>query len=108
MKTIYIYNCNNKNEFICTKTVQDNLNTLYYATEIAYPETEQGYTRCFNIETNTWSQPIKDYRGKTIYRKDNPTCVLLNTINQFFNKKIDTLILIEKIKVINTKKGDKS
>lgn len=73
MKTIYIYNCNNKNEFICTKTVQDNLNTLYYATEIAYPETEQGYTRCFNIETNTWSQPIKDYRGKTIYRKDNST-----------------------------------
>ena len=43
----------------------------------------------------------------TIYRKDNPTCVLLNTINQFFNKEIDTLILIEKIKVINTKKGDK-
>ena len=43
----------------------------------------------------------------TMYRKENPYCVSLNTISQYFNKKIDVLILVEKIKVINTKKGDK-
>lgn len=43
----------------------------------------------------------------TMYKKDNPYCISLNQVNDYFNKKIDTLVLIEKIKVINTKKGDK-
>lgn len=42
-----------------------------------------------------------------IYKKDNPYTIPLNTVEKYFNKKIDTLILVEKIKVINTKKGDK-
>lgn len=43
----------------------------------------------------------------TMYKKDNPYCVPLNIVENYFNKKIDTLVLVEKIKVINTKKGDK-
>ena len=43
----------------------------------------------------------------TFYKKDNPYCILLNEVDKNFNKTVDVLILIEKIKVINTKKGDK-
>ena len=43
----------------------------------------------------------------TIYKKDNPYCITLNKIEECFNKRIDVLILVEKIKIINTKKGDK-
>ena len=43
----------------------------------------------------------------TIYRKENPQCISLNKIDNYFNKKIDVLILVEKIKVITTKKGEK-
>ena len=43
----------------------------------------------------------------TMYRKQNPYCIPLNTVENYFDKKIDTLILVEKVKTINTKKGDK-
>ena len=43
----------------------------------------------------------------TFYKKDNPYCILLNEIDNNYDKTVDVLILIEKIKVINTKKGDK-
>lgn len=43
----------------------------------------------------------------TMYKKDNPYCVPLNNIENYFNKKVDTLVLVEKLKVITTKKGDK-
>ena len=43
----------------------------------------------------------------TMYKKDNPYCIPLNTVDKYFLKKIDTLILVDKIKSINTKKGDK-
>ena len=43
----------------------------------------------------------------TMFRKDNPYCIPLNTVENHFGKQIDTLILVEKIKVISTKKGDK-
>ena len=41
------------------------------------------------------------------YRKDNPYCITLNKVEDNFNKTVDVLIVVEKIKVINTKKGDK-
>ena len=41
------------------------------------------------------------------YKKDNPYCIPLNTVDKYFDKQIDTLILVEKIKIIDTKKGDK-
>ena len=43
----------------------------------------------------------------TQYRKDNPYCITLNKVEDNFNKTVDVLIVVEKIKVINTKKGDK-
>ena len=43
----------------------------------------------------------------TRYRKDNPYCITLNKVEQNFDKTVDVLILVEKIKIINTKKGDK-
>ena len=42
----------------------------------------------------------------SIYKKENPYCIFLNTIEDNFNKTIDCLILVEKIKVITTKKGE--
>ncbi len=43
----------------------------------------------------------------TNYKKDNPYCIPLNTVENYFDKTVDVLILVEKIKVINTKKGEK-
>ncbi|MBE6157459.1 MAG: DNA polymerase III subunit alpha [Firmicutes bacterium] len=43
----------------------------------------------------------------TAYLKDNKYAIPLNTVEKYFSKKVDTLILVDKIKVINTKKGDK-
>ena len=43
----------------------------------------------------------------TFYKKDNPYCIPINEIDKYFNKQVDCLLLVDKIKVINTKKGDK-
>ncbi len=43
----------------------------------------------------------------TFYRKDNPYCISINQIDKYFNKQVDCLLSVDKIKVINTKKGDK-
>lgn len=43
----------------------------------------------------------------TMYKKDNPYCIELSEVKKYFSKKIDTLILVDKIKVISTKTGDK-
>ncbi|MBP5679079.1 MAG: DNA polymerase III subunit alpha [Bacilli bacterium] len=43
----------------------------------------------------------------TIYQKDNPYCIPINEIDKNYDKTIDTLILIEKMKETTTKKGDK-
>ena len=42
-----------------------------------------------------------------MYRKDNKYAININEIPNHFNKTVDTLILVDKIKTINTKKGDK-
>ncbi len=43
----------------------------------------------------------------TSYYAQNQLCSGLNNLKQFFNKEITTIILVEKVKVIQTKKGDK-
>ncbi len=43
----------------------------------------------------------------SFYKKDNPYAIPINKINDYYDKQVDVLILIEKIKTINTKKGDK-
>ena len=42
-----------------------------------------------------------------MYKKDNPYCIQINEIDKNFDKTIDTLILVEKVKITTTKKGDK-
>ena len=43
----------------------------------------------------------------TMFKKDNPTCIPVNEIDKNYDKTIDTLVLVEKIKTTQTKKGDK-
>lgn len=43
----------------------------------------------------------------TFYLKDNKYVIPLNEVSHHFSKKVDTLILVDKIKVIQTKKGEK-
>ena len=43
----------------------------------------------------------------TMYRTDNPYCIHLKDINDYYEKTIDVLVMIEKIKENKTKKGDK-
>ena len=43
----------------------------------------------------------------TSYFAMEEKCIHLDKIKNHFNKEIDTVVLVEKIKVINTKKGDK-
>ncbi len=43
----------------------------------------------------------------TFYKKDNPYCIPINEIDKYFNKQVDCLLLVDKIKIINTKKGEK-
>ncbi len=43
----------------------------------------------------------------TMYKKENPYCINLNEIDAYFDKQVDVLVFVEKVKVINTKKGDK-
>ena len=43
----------------------------------------------------------------TMYKKENPYGISLNKIDNYFDRKVDVLILVEKIKIITTKKGDK-
>ena len=47
------------------------------------------------------------YHPTNLYEKDNPYCIKVNEIDSHYGKTIDTLLLVEKVKVINTKKGDK-
>lgn len=47
------------------------------------------------------------YHPTTIYQKKYPECVFLSDIEKHFSKRISTLVFIDKVKVIHTKKGDK-
>ena len=68
-----------------------------------------------NIETLTSRlEKEKDVFGfylsshpTNLFKKDNPYCIPLNEIEKYFSKKVDTLILVDKIKIINTKNGEK-
>ncbi|MBR2827628.1 MAG: DNA polymerase III subunit alpha, partial [Bacilli bacterium] len=42
----------------------------------------------------------------TAYQKENPNCIYLNTIEENFNKDVDCLVLVERLKIIKTKKNE--
>ncbi len=100
-------------------TLMYNLDSLYNYAELTKDldpslvmrpviENQKDYTVEFLLEKEKElfgfflsSHPI------TQYRKDNPYCITLNKVEDNFDKTVDVLILVEKIKIINTKKGDK-
>lgn len=43
----------------------------------------------------------------TTYYKDNQDCIRVNNLKQYFNQMISILVLVERVKVINTKRGEK-
>lgn len=101
------------------KTLIDNLDSLYNYAELTKdidpslvikPEIEMS----LEYEDSYLLEKEKEVFGfylsqhpTTIYKKDNPYCIPIDEISKYYNKTVDNIILIEKIKVINTKKGDK-
>ena len=43
----------------------------------------------------------------TIYKKDNSNCINLSEIDNYLFKRVEVLVMVDKIKAINTKKGEK-
>ena len=43
----------------------------------------------------------------TIYKKDNSNCINLSEVDNYLFKRVEVLVMVDKIKVINTKKGEK-
>ena len=66
----FIYNNKNKNQFLRKISANTPPTSLSF-TQVEYPETQKGYTRCFNEQTNEWSQEILDNRNKRIYYTQN-------------------------------------
>lgn len=65
---IYLYNVNNKNQFITSLQVQSNEGYESMSTIIPNAQCEQQYkSYAFNKDTNSWDVLIDDYRGLTIY-----------------------------------------
>lgn len=67
-----------------------------------YPE----YDNVYLLEKEVFGFYLSSH-PTTMYKKDNPYCIPLNTVENYFSKRIDTLVLVDKLKIISTKKGDK-
>ncbi len=59
-----------------------------------------------NMEKEVFGFYLSNHPASFYKAKEN-NCISLNMISNYFNKKIDVIILIDKIKVISTKKGEK-
>ena len=101
------------------KTLIDNLDSLFNYAELTkdidpslvmVPEINKGkdFDNVFLLEKE--KEVFGFYLSThptTLFRNSNPNCILISEIEDNFNKTIDCILLIDKIKVINTKKGDK-
>ena len=101
------------------KTIIENLDNLYNYAELTKdidpslvmkPDLEivEEYDDVFLL------QKEKDVFGfyfsshpTTFYLGDNPNCISLIEVDKHFNQEVDVLILVDKMKKIQTKKGDK-
>lgn len=100
------------------KTLIDNLDSLYnYAeltkdidpTLVVKPDIEISKEYCSEYLLSKEKEVFGFYLSHhptTLYKHDNPYCINLIDIDKYFNKQVDVLILVEKIKQITTKKGD--
>lgn len=115
-----LINANVFNEFGYNRaTLIYNLNSLFNYAELTKdidpslvmkPEIEiqQEYPKSYLLEKE--KEVFGFYLSThptTMYQKDNPYCIRLNEVQNNFSRKVDTLILVDKVKVIDTKKGDK-
>ena len=73
MQKYYIYNNKAFNEFLTIIQSETQPNILLSYTTIEYPSTEVGYIRCFDSNTNTWSEQIEDNRNKIVYNINDST-----------------------------------
>ena len=73
MQKYYIYNNKEFNEFLTIIQSDTQPNILLSYTTIEYPSTEAGYTRCFDSNTNTWSEQIEDNRNIIVYNINDST-----------------------------------
>lgn len=73
MQKYYIYNNKAFNEFLTIIQSETQPNILLSYTTVEYPSTEAGYTRCFDSNTNTWSEQIEDNRNKIVYNINDST-----------------------------------
>ena len=101
------------------KTLINNLDSLFNYAELTKDidpslvmkpeiEIEKDYEQAYLLEKE--KEVFGFYLSShptNMYKKDNPYCIPLDKVNENFNKKIDVLVLVEKVKVITTKKGDK-
>ena len=101
------------------KTLITNLDNLYNYAELTKDidpslvmkpdiENEKEYDDSFLLEKE--KEVFGFYLSKhptTVFKKDNPYCIEIKDIDDYYGRTIDNLLLIEKIKVIETKKGDK-
>ena len=101
------------------KTLITNLDNLYNYAELTKDidpslvmkpdiENEKEYDDSFLLEKE--KEVFGFYLSKhptTVFMSDNPYCIEIKDIDDYYGKTIDNLLLIEKVKVIETKKGDK-
>lgn len=100
-------------------TLEYNLDSLYNYAELAKDLSEDIiqkpqliYQRNYNeknlleIEKQTYGFYISNH-PTSIYRVKENNNIYLNNIKKYFNKEIEVIIYVEKLKLIITKKGDK-
>lgn len=69
---LYIYNCNNQNQFLEQVQTEDPNKFQGCSTEVPpKPCYMLGASYGFDPETNDWTTLVSDWRGVTLYRKDN-------------------------------------
>lgn len=82
----YIYNINNKNEFLNEIDVESTVGLESFGTEIAPRQSNIiGKSYAFNKEANEWNILIDDWRGITLYNKNNSLITSqgdLNPVNE--------------------------
>ena len=101
------------------KTLISNLDNLYNYAELTKdldpslvmkPEIEPEKEYEDNILLEKEKEVFGFYLSKhptTVYKKDNPYCIDINQIDDNYGRVIDNLFLVEKIKKVDTKRGEK-
>ena len=70
---LYIYNINNKNEYIASEEVEitNEAEIVPPYTAVPVPAAIAGKCWCFDDMDNAWTHTVDDHRGKTIYNSAN-------------------------------------